>query len=109
MTIKVSPAFILTLAPLSTSELRPSETNWASVNNYRDLAAPTETARPWLVWRDRAAMGRSDPAVSLKTSASFTGGCWKKFSLLAEQAQKWGHGLLHLKRVHLGSQHFFKH
>lgn len=72
MTIKVSPAFILTLAPLSTSELRPSETNWASVNNYRDLAAPTETARPWLVWRDRAAMGRSDPVVSLKTSASFT-------------------------------------
>lgn len=74
MYIKGPPAFILTLAPLSTSELWPSETNWASVNKEacRDLAAPTETAGPWLVCRDRAATGRSDPAVPLKTGASLT-------------------------------------
>lgn len=48
--------------------------NWASVNNVacRDLAALAETARPWPVWRDCAAKGRSDPAVSLEADASFT-------------------------------------
>ena len=36
------------------------------------MAAPSETEGPWLVRRDRAATGRSDPAVPLKTSASLT-------------------------------------
>lgn len=36
------------------------------------MAALTETEGPWLVRGDRAATGRSDPAVPLKTSASLT-------------------------------------
>lgn len=72
--IKGPPAFILTLAPLSTSELWPSETNWASVNKAacRDLAALTETAglgqSAGIVQRRE----RLDPAVPLKTGASLT-------------------------------------
>lgn len=98
--IKGPPAFIWTLAPLSTSELRPSETNWASVNKAacRDLAAPTKNCRALAglegscsdrkIWsccfpRDRCQLHR--------------GGCWKKFSPLAEQEQRWGHFLLHLE------------
>lgn len=36
-----------------------------------------------------------------------TGGCWKTFSPLVEQAQRWGHFLLHLEEFifQLGSQH----
>lgn len=65
--IKDPPAFILIPTPLGTCELRPSETNWASVNKLR-LGCLNRSSRT-LGWSE----ARPNPAVSLENDASYTG------------------------------------